>query len=160
MPYSHEPIDDYTDPDEIDQLDDAIVEDTVHCQLCGGSWVLGTRGDGVILTKLAGDDVPYQIASGQLLLCIDCAFFAARTLDQLIAESDQCEHGVLMGEWCEPCNESYRSARLDPESGNGDALDALEESVKLQSHYAELLNMHDGGERRGFRSAKAWIVAK
>lgn len=34
---------------------------------------------------------------------------------------------------------------------------ALEESVKLQSHYAELLNMHDGGRRIGFANADAWI---
>lgn len=35
---------------------------------------------------------------------------------------------------------------------------ALEESVKLQSHYADLLNMHDGGHRIGFKDAKAWIA--
>lgn len=35
---------------------------------------------------------------------------------------------------------------------------ALEESVKLQSHYAELLNMHDGGGRIGFDDAAAWIA--
>jgi hypothetical protein len=34
---------------------------------------------------------------------------------------------------------------------------ALEESVKLQSHYAQLLNMHDGGERKGFADAHAWV---
>jgi len=34
---------------------------------------------------------------------------------------------------------------------------ALEESVKLQSHYAELLNMHDGGERRTFPHATDWL---
>jgi hypothetical protein len=35
---------------------------------------------------------------------------------------------------------------------------ALEESVKLQSHYAELLNMHDGGQRIGFASADHWLA--
>ena len=34
---------------------------------------------------------------------------------------------------------------------------ALEESVKLQSHYASLLNMHDGGERKGFADAQARV---
>lgn len=34
---------------------------------------------------------------------------------------------------------------------------AIEASVKLQTHYAELLNMHDGGERIGFASADEWI---
>ena len=36
-------------------------------------------------------------------------------------------------------------------------LKALEESVKLQSHYAKLLNQYDGGERMTFESAQAWI---
>jgi hypothetical protein len=31
---------------------------------------------------------------------------------------------------------------------------SLEESVKLQSHYAMLLNMHDGGKRLQFASAE------
>ena len=35
---------------------------------------------------------------------------------------------------------------------------ALEESVTLQAHYAELLNMHDGGRRIVFRDADAWIA--
>ncbi len=35
---------------------------------------------------------------------------------------------------------------------------ALEESVKLQSHYASLLNLHDGGNRIGFTDADAWIA--
>lgn len=34
---------------------------------------------------------------------------------------------------------------------------ALEESVKLQTHYAGLLNMHDGGKRLGFADAHAWV---
>jgi hypothetical protein len=34
--------------------------------------------------------------------------------------------------------------------------DALFESVRLQSHYAELLNMHDGGARRTFTYAE-WL---
>lgn len=34
---------------------------------------------------------------------------------------------------------------------------ALQESVKLQSHYAKLLNMHDGGERLAFDTPEEWI---
>ncbi len=33
----------------------------------------------------------------------------------------------------------------------------LRRSVKLQSHYARLLNMLDGGQRMTFDSAAAWI---
>ena len=34
---------------------------------------------------------------------------------------------------------------------------ALEESLKLQSHYAELLNMWDGGKRMKFPTIYEWI---
>ena len=51
------------------------------------------------------------------------------------------------------------------EKGNAEAAEAeidrlrqaLKESVKLQSHYADLLNMHDGGQRIRFADADAWI---
>lgn len=35
---------------------------------------------------------------------------------------------------------------------------ALEESVKLQSHYALLLNSHDCGRRMQFASADEWLA--
>jgi hypothetical protein len=38
------------------------------------------------------------------------------------------------------------------------ASNALEESVKLQNHYAELLNCHDCGQRMQFASGSAWIA--
>ena len=34
---------------------------------------------------------------------------------------------------------------------------ALTQSVELQSHYAELLNMHDGGQRLAFGNVEAWL---
>lgn len=34
---------------------------------------------------------------------------------------------------------------------------ALDESVSLQSHYAGLLNMHDGGKRLQFATAQDWL---
>ena len=35
--------------------------------------------------------------------------------------------------------------------------EALQQSVELQSHYAELLNMHDGGQRLQFANIEAWL---
>lgn len=35
---------------------------------------------------------------------------------------------------------------------------ALQESVKLQAHYAELLNMHDGGQRIIFRNVNEFLA--
>jgi hypothetical protein len=34
---------------------------------------------------------------------------------------------------------------------------ALEESLKLQSHYALLLNEYDGGTRMIFKTPEAWL---
>ncbi len=36
--------------------------------------------------------------------------------------------------------------------------EALDESVKLQSHYAELLNQWDGGQRIIFKDAAEWMT--
>lgn len=36
--------------------------------------------------------------------------------------------------------------------------EALDESVKLQSHYAKLLNMQDGGLCWTFKNADDWIA--
>jgi hypothetical protein len=33
---------------------------------------------------------------------------------------------------------------------------ALNESLKLQSHYAKLLNAYDGGERMTFKNIEEW----
>ncbi len=35
---------------------------------------------------------------------------------------------------------------------------ALEESIKLQAHYAKLLNMYDGGFRLIFPDIHSWIA--
>lgn len=34
---------------------------------------------------------------------------------------------------------------------------ALEEALRLQAHYAKLLNMHDDGERIAFEDADEWL---
>lgn len=34
---------------------------------------------------------------------------------------------------------------------------ALKESLKLQSHYAELLNKYDGGHRMIFKTKEQWL---
>lgn len=47
--------------------------------------------------------------------------------------------------------------RLMPNFGYDELWYALEESVKLQSHYASLLNMYDNGQRIQFNDAKEWL---
>lgn len=47
---------------------------------------------------------------------------------------------------------------LDAEHNRAESLArALEESIQLQSHYAGLLNQHDGGQRRQFPTVEAWL---
>lgn len=100
------------DEPTIDELNDAIIEDTVHCDFCGASWVLGSSGDGICCNLPVNQPVfAPSIRSGQLKLCMDCAAFVSLTYEQELREADQCEHGVLCGEWCEPCNREYREAR-------------------------------------------------
>lgn len=60
-----------------------------------------------------------------------------------------------------------RANRLLHDLGGIDVLDALEElkvmrialhqSLQLQSHYAELLNAHDGSHRIGFKTTEEWL---
>ena len=45
-----------------------------------------------------------------------------------------------------------------PNFGYDEIWYALEESVKLQSHYAELLNMFDNGQRLQFKNANEWLL--
>lgn len=93
-----------------------IVEDTVHCDLCGFPWVLGGIRDGIILTlpQCYDQTRPHVGKLGaQLKLCMDCAAHTARTFEQECQERDACEHGVTCGEWCAPCHGAYKKARLE-----------------------------------------------
>ena len=63
---------------------------------------------------------------------------------------------ALLGKESAPIGELLDEiARLQDE--NARRREALEESVKLQTHYAKLLNMYDGGKRIGFDNADAWL---
>ncbi len=70
------------------------------------------------------------------------------------------------GEDCnEPCPNdgtlmrrvTWKEMALDSSDSAHELMLALIESVKLQSHYAMLLNMHDGGERKQFSCPAEWI---
>ena len=98
----------------MDDLDDAIIEDTVHCDLCGASWVLGGNADGICVTLPMLElqrEFPVGRRGAQLKLCVACAAFVATTLEAELSCRDVCEHGVLCGDWCEPCNRAYLKAR-------------------------------------------------
>ena len=54
--------------------------------------------------------------------------------------------------------EGFKALNADRHAKERETMEALGESVKLQAHYAKLLNMHDGGERIAFDSAEQWIA--
>jgi len=99
---------------DVDDLTDAIIEDTVHCDLCGASWVLGGSGDGLIVQSPIAD-LQRFIGLAQIKLCYECVLHICRCADQWLREEDECEHGVFIGDWCEPCNRAYKDARRENE---------------------------------------------
>ena len=102
---------------DFDELDDAIIEDTVHCSLCGASWVLGGCEDGIVVTlpQITGGPHTGHLF-GQLKLCVECALQVTRETELMLAENDRCEHGISCGDWCQPCNEAYKAAASDPDN--------------------------------------------
>ncbi len=53
--------------------------------------------------------------------------------------------------------ETIRRMALKIDAFAGRYVAALEQSVRLQSHYAGLLNDYDGGKRLTFEDANAWM---
>ena len=66
--------------------------------------------------------------------------------------------GGFVGRVCAPCHEMLESGVVgEGETFVHDLSRALDESVKLQSHYAGLINTYDGGARMVFLSIQAWL---
>lgn len=80
----------HCDEPDIDTYTDAVIEDTVHCRICGGSFVLGC-GETVIV--------------GSHTVCCDCAKAAGKAYKQALRESGVCVHGVNVNStyWCDEC---------------------------------------------------------
>jgi hypothetical protein len=94
----------------------------------------------------------------------------AQTIERLTKRIDEFKGDSIV---CPYCGHRYGPKTVDL-AGYADALKlhvakcaqhpmhelraALEESVKLQSHYAVLLNGYDGGERMQFANADAWLA--
>lgn len=75
-------------------------------------------------------------------------------------ECSMCHKTMLTDDGCEPtdiCHNCAHERIATLEAQNQQLAVALSESLKLQRHYAELINMHDGGERRLFNGSAEWI---
>lgn len=106
------------------------------------------------------DELLYTPAS---FVCDKCGFrLEKRTM---VAATGQV--GVKIGgEECgEPCPNdgepmrrvTWKEQAIELGDSAHELMLALIESTTLQSHYAELLNMHDGGERLQFSCVAEWI---
>jgi hypothetical protein len=82
------------------------------------------------------------------IVCIDCGAVNCYERDNGGVEEIRCpDCGAVFG------RDNIPSSRTEIEELRA----ALEASVRLQSHYAVLLNEYDGGLRRQFASAEEWI---
>jgi Tfp pilus tip-associated adhesin PilY1 len=72
-------------------------------------------------------------------------------------EGGQMIHAESVKMW-EAETEYFRSIIAGKNAENAKLRAALEESVKLQSHYAMLLNVYDSGKRMQFDNADAWLI--
>jgi len=96
--------------EQFDEIEPDEVGDTVHCDLCGAPWDL-VLGDGIVLNAQSQNTL-YGLPA-QIKLCVDCAIQAAKATELMMHETDRCEHGVTVGDWCEPCNKAYKEARIE-----------------------------------------------
>jgi hypothetical protein len=100
--------------DEIDDLTDAIIEDTCHCDLCGRPFLLGAGSDYVII-DVDGPGTTFGRIGPQLKLCCFCAKLVHDAYRENLHEAGICAHGVNDGDWCEDCNAEYKRARTRKE---------------------------------------------
>lgn len=87
-----------------DDLDDAIVEDTCHCDLCGSPFLVGDNGPVIVDGEAHGSLV-------QIKFCEHCASKVHDAYRENLRYACICEHGVADGEFCEECSKEYKRAR-------------------------------------------------
>lgn len=100
-----------TDEPTQEGLDDATVEDTVHCCVCGASFTLGGN-DGVCLD---GAEVRFRPECNGAF-CVECARLVHNAYREALRQAGVCEHGVADGDWCPDCSREYRRARESEEN--------------------------------------------
>jgi hypothetical protein len=114
---------------------------------CEGTWRLATMMD------LRRFDLPF-LRIGMVRTCSQCG----------CTDDRACPGGCSWVAWdlCSACAPVGQARDDDmPRVPRGPTVaelkEALEQSVRLQSHYATLLNQYDGGARIGFPTADDWI---
>ena len=108
------------------------------------------------------DDIDALLHMPASFVCDECGFrLEKRTM---IAQTG--EVGIKKGgEEPDPCPNdgsamrrvTFEEAYEESSNSANELMEALIESVKLQSHYAGLLNQYDGGKRLQFSCSAHWI---
>jgi hypothetical protein len=108
------------------------------------------------------DDIDALLYMPASFVCDECGFrLEKRTL---IAQTGQV--GIKKGGYePDPCPNdgsamrrvTWKEAYEDSSESSSELMEALIESVKLQSHYAGILNDYDGGKRLQFNCPAHWI---
>ena len=102
-----------SDDCELTDLDDAIIEDTVHCCVCGCSFLCGGN-DGVFI-----DAAKVKLRPGcNGAFCIQCAAEIFAEYKKALDEMSVCEHGITDGNWCPECRKEYAEAQKRYEQEN------------------------------------------
>lgn len=79
--------------------------------------------------------------------------------DVISKERTACDRCLRRYELSETYDFGGRTVCIDcAQDGIDELAEALDQSVKLQTHYAALLNQYDGGERRGFPTVAGWVA--
>lgn len=108
------------------------------------------------------DDIDALLYKPGSFVCPKCGF----VLEQRTISVSTGQIGIRKdGEEADPCPNdgetmnrvTWKDAYLESADSGHELMLALIESVKLQSHYAELLNDHDAGERSTFSCPAEWI---
>ncbi len=109
--------------------------------------IRGARGSALTTPRDERDEGLRKAATAAWHLCSSLLATRFGATDDLVREvRDALENCLFVAGGL---REPGRIAELE---------EGLRESVKLQAHYAKLLNMHDGGERMIFRTADEWLA--
>lgn len=81
----------------------------------------------------------------------------AETVDAVQEDVEEYFSDKWIEEFITQVAEESRREEMPKEAPKSIMLIALQESLKLQAHYAQLLNDWDGGERKIFRSVSQWL---
>jgi uncharacterized Zn finger protein (UPF0148 family) len=99
---------------------------------------------------------PSDLEPDDTWTCPKCQYhWRLRTAMELVESLRSRAHMLTGASWEVTANQAMMREAADMIDRLSDA---LAQSVQLQAHYAELLNMHDGGQRMIFPTVEVWLA--